>query len=200
MDYILFKLQQMQKVDESTLQQLAARFDELDENGNSVLCIGEEIPSAQQVEELRECIKGTPVGLHDAWKIMKKGLKSAPLSRKPTAARKKSQREPSLDRVVSEDDNTPPSGNSPKNRDSNGSELTHSLGTLSSDIQSFNRAPSPTPSMVSELRRSPERDISRIARSNSAPSLEMAPSGRKKPSPRLQRPTPGHQSPPSEDI
>ncbi len=50
----MFKLQQLQKLDEATLSRLVDRFAELDGGGTKgELVIGQEIPSAAQVEELQ---------------------------------------------------------------------------------------------------------------------------------------------------
>ena len=48
-DFVLFKLQQMQKVDPVVLDLLVTRFMELDKDGTRYLEIGREIPSAEQV-------------------------------------------------------------------------------------------------------------------------------------------------------
>ena len=51
--YVLFKLLQMQKVDERSLNQLIDRWRSLDENGDGYLQVGVEIPSAAMVPEIR---------------------------------------------------------------------------------------------------------------------------------------------------
>jgi len=48
-DYVLFKLQQMQKVDLDMLDRLLNRFRELDVEGEGALDIGIDVPSASQV-------------------------------------------------------------------------------------------------------------------------------------------------------
>jgi hypothetical protein len=74
-DYILFKLQQMQKVHRPTLKRLAEKFDSLDSNHNGTLAIGAEIPSAEQVVELQKLVAevGGPCEgrtLMEAWNTM----------------------------------------------------------------------------------------------------------------------------------
>ena len=71
---VLFKLQQMQRVDDAVLARLARRFDELDTEGNGVLTIGVEVPSARQVAALAEILEARgldlgaePLALHRAW-------------------------------------------------------------------------------------------------------------------------------------
>jgi hypothetical protein len=49
-DFILFKLQQMQKLDYQMLDRLIDRYHELDIDGNGYLTVGDEIPSGSQVE------------------------------------------------------------------------------------------------------------------------------------------------------
>jgi hypothetical protein len=48
-NYILFKLQQMQKLDSQMLDRLIDRYHELDVDGSGYLNVGVEIPSAAQV-------------------------------------------------------------------------------------------------------------------------------------------------------
>jgi len=48
-DYLIFKLLQLQKVDEDLLARLQCRFDELDTEGHDELIVGSDIPSAEQV-------------------------------------------------------------------------------------------------------------------------------------------------------
>ena len=56
----MFKLQQLQKLDEATLSRLVDRFAELDGGGTKdELVIGQEIPSAAQVEELQRKLRSS---------------------------------------------------------------------------------------------------------------------------------------------
>jgi hypothetical protein len=48
-DYVLFKLQQMQKVDAGMMDMLIDRYHELDVDGEGALDVGIDIPSAEQV-------------------------------------------------------------------------------------------------------------------------------------------------------
>jgi hypothetical protein len=48
-DYVLFKLQQMQKVDPEVMDRLITRFHTLDVDDTRYLEIGREIPSSDQV-------------------------------------------------------------------------------------------------------------------------------------------------------
>jgi len=75
-DYVLFKLMQMQKVDERTLLRLARRFTELDVLKRRYLVIGQHVPSREQVAQMRERIaqEGSKKSLIQAWKEMKANL------------------------------------------------------------------------------------------------------------------------------
>ena len=48
-DYVLFKLTQMQMVDEPLMRRLALRFSQLDLRKQRVLVVGVNVPSAEQV-------------------------------------------------------------------------------------------------------------------------------------------------------
>ena len=52
-DYVIFKLQQMQAVDEDVLERLQRRFEELDIGESGELHLGVEAPTAEQVAELQ---------------------------------------------------------------------------------------------------------------------------------------------------
>jgi len=64
---VLFKLIQMQKVDEKVLERLIDRFFELDPDGSGSLSIGLEIPNKEQVAEMKTIIEGTGMTLQEAW-------------------------------------------------------------------------------------------------------------------------------------
>jgi len=69
-DYCVFKLMQLQKVDEHTLARLCNRFAELDLDGGEIaggLEIGHEIPSKQQVLEMMSLTYGSKMSLQEAW-------------------------------------------------------------------------------------------------------------------------------------
>jgi len=66
-DYVLFKLQQMQKVYRPTLRRLAERFKAVDANGNGSIVIGVEIPSAEQVVQLQEIVDKEGGTLVEVW-------------------------------------------------------------------------------------------------------------------------------------
>mmetsp|Transcript_168 Transcript_168/g.373 ORF Transcript_168/g.373 Transcript_168/m.373 type:complete len:840 (+) Transcript_168:136-2655(+) len=78
-DYVLFKLQQMQKVDNRTLRRLVSKFSELEgvhSSGRSEgrgLEIGVDIPDATQVQQMRRYIEseGLSITLNDCWKLTK---------------------------------------------------------------------------------------------------------------------------------
>jgi len=76
-DYVLFKLQQMMKVDAGMLDTLCDRFEELDLNANGWLDVGVDVPSAAQVREMQAAVKGTDKTLIEAWKEMQPGLRMA---------------------------------------------------------------------------------------------------------------------------
>lgn len=86
-DYILFKLQQMQKVDEPTLLRLTARFTSLDTRRKGLLKIGEHIPSAEQVQAMEAKLgvdKSDPAAgaaLNQEWKRMQNDMRKAQLER-----------------------------------------------------------------------------------------------------------------------
>ena len=73
-DYILFKLQQMRRVDQDLLDRLSQRFDALDVEANGLLQIGVEVPSAEQVGDMQKAVKGTGKTLIQAWAEMKPDL------------------------------------------------------------------------------------------------------------------------------
>jgi len=71
-DYVLFKLQQLQMVDDVVRQRLTNRFTELDfERRNRLLMIGRDVPSAVQVEKMKEKTKNTGKTLIRAWSEMR---------------------------------------------------------------------------------------------------------------------------------
>ena len=80
-DYVLFKLQQLMKVDAAMLDTLIDRFEELDDNSNGWLDIGIEVPSAEQVAEMKEelSVKLGLKTLVDAWEDKRKAMDIAAL-------------------------------------------------------------------------------------------------------------------------
>jgi hypothetical protein len=50
-DFVLFKLQQMQKVDRDMMERLIVRYHELDVDGEGALDIGIDVPSAEHVNQ-----------------------------------------------------------------------------------------------------------------------------------------------------
>jgi hypothetical protein len=77
-DYVLFKLQQMQKVDAEMLDVLIDRFEEIDENANGWLDIGIDVPSAEQVRLMKEELKENATGKNiiKLWKEKQKTMES----------------------------------------------------------------------------------------------------------------------------
>jgi len=72
-EYLLFKLQELQMVDKNIVDILRARFNELDRNSNLALDVGVDVPSAEQVINLRgEVAWWNPKDrtLVDAWEAM----------------------------------------------------------------------------------------------------------------------------------
>ena len=67
---MLFKLQQMQKVDVDMLDRLLDRFAELDEEGEGALDIGTDVPSAEQVKEMQRVVDATGLTLPEYWRQM----------------------------------------------------------------------------------------------------------------------------------
>jgi hypothetical protein len=65
---VLFKLMQMQKVDESVLERLIDRYFELDEDDSGSLSLGVEVPNKEQVAEMKAMTEGTGMTLQEAWK------------------------------------------------------------------------------------------------------------------------------------
>jgi len=66
-DYCVFKLLQLQKVDEDVLAELIDRFFELDGLNSGTLVIGTEVPSAAQVVQLKGIVEGTAMTTMQAW-------------------------------------------------------------------------------------------------------------------------------------
>lgn len=67
-DFVLFKLQQMQRVDPLVLDRLITRFKALDADGGRYLEAGREVPSAAQVRQLQAAKRaGDPRPLMDLW-------------------------------------------------------------------------------------------------------------------------------------
>ena len=65
---VLFKLQQMQAIDRNVLSRLFNRFTELGGAEKGFLVIGEHVPSAAMVDELKKNANGRP--LTQMWKEM----------------------------------------------------------------------------------------------------------------------------------
>ena len=61
-------------MDENVLDRLVIRFSELDLESKGFLRIGVHVPSATQVSEMQEAVKGTSKTLSAAWKEMKEDL------------------------------------------------------------------------------------------------------------------------------
>jgi len=83
-DYVLFKLQQMMKVDAGVLDMLIDRFEEIDDNGNGWLDIGIDVPSAEQVAEMKEepAVKKGKKTMIEAWEEKQKGFDLVALRKK----------------------------------------------------------------------------------------------------------------------
>jgi hypothetical protein len=62
-EYLIFKLLQLQKVDEELLGRLQTRFDELDTDGQDGLNVGTDIPSSDQVLLSCPCLEFVPFSL-----------------------------------------------------------------------------------------------------------------------------------------
>jgi kynurenine formamidase len=82
-DYTLFKLQQMQSVDEATLARLTERFTALDTRQKGLLSIGLDVPSAAQVKRFEEELglaktndPAASVLLNTAWKAEQHKLRT----------------------------------------------------------------------------------------------------------------------------
>eukprot|EP00614_Pseudopedinella_elastica_P004068 CAMPEP_0172589832 /NCGR_PEP_ID=MMETSP1068-20121228/8397_1 /TAXON_ID=35684 /ORGANISM="Pseudopedinella elastica, Strain CCMP716" /LENGTH=972 /DNA_ID=CAMNT_0013385485 /DNA_START=130 /DNA_END=3048 /DNA_ORIENTATION=+ len=73
-DYVLFKLQQLQRLDHDVLLRLTCRFSELDVEKKGFLEIGKNVPSASQVAVMERAVAGTDKTLAAAWKALKKAL------------------------------------------------------------------------------------------------------------------------------
>jgi len=78
-DYVLFKLQQMLKVDMDMLERLLDRFHDLDSGGEGSLDVGLEIPSAAQVREMQRIAADNPEGatLAEMWKDVQAKLRTS---------------------------------------------------------------------------------------------------------------------------
>jgi hypothetical protein len=68
-EFIMFKLQQMQKVDTDLLNRLIDRFEQMDNDNNRMLIVGLHIPNPKQVEEMKREIQGTSTTMVEAWKL-----------------------------------------------------------------------------------------------------------------------------------
>mmetsp|Transcript_45674 Transcript_45674/g.103120 ORF Transcript_45674/g.103120 Transcript_45674/m.103120 type:complete len:933 (-) Transcript_45674:151-2949(-) len=66
-DFILFKLVQLQMVDPAVLEDLVDRFLEIDVAGEGWLDVGFDVPSAEQVDEMKIEVAGTEKTLAQAW-------------------------------------------------------------------------------------------------------------------------------------
>ena len=64
----IFKLQQMQKVDEGVLDRLIDRFVELDAERTGTLVLGVEAPNKEQVAEMKLMTEDTGMTLQEAWR------------------------------------------------------------------------------------------------------------------------------------
>jgi hypothetical protein len=84
-EYVLFKLQQMLKVDMNMLERLIDRFHELDSGGEGSLDVGLEVPSAAQVKEMQRIATETPdLGtVVDMWKDVRAKLTNVSHALKP---------------------------------------------------------------------------------------------------------------------
>ena len=71
---VLFKLQQMQKVDIPLLKKLQRRFDAIDVTRNGVLFVGTDIPGPGQVAEMEEMAAATGEPLPDIWDRYQAGM------------------------------------------------------------------------------------------------------------------------------
>jgi len=77
-DFILFKLQQMLKVDAASIDRLHDRFCELDSTGRGALLVGIDVPSAAQVKELQRIKIETETNKSavQMWQEIQRSLKS----------------------------------------------------------------------------------------------------------------------------
>jgi len=66
-DYILFKLLQLQAVNEVIVEKLIDRFIELDSKNTNTLVLGVEVPNKEQVAEMQQMTSGTGMTLQEAW-------------------------------------------------------------------------------------------------------------------------------------
>jgi len=76
-DYLMFKLMQMQRVDENILHRLQERFDVLDNDRHGALEISVEIPSSGQLKAMENAAEeageeATEKWLHEEWRKMRK--------------------------------------------------------------------------------------------------------------------------------
>eukprot|EP00615_Pteridomonas_danica_P000440 CAMPEP_0114366096 /NCGR_PEP_ID=MMETSP0101-20121206/28973_1 /TAXON_ID=38822 ORGANISM="Pteridomonas danica, Strain PT" /NCGR_SAMPLE_ID=MMETSP0101 /ASSEMBLY_ACC=CAM_ASM_000211 /LENGTH=897 /DNA_ID=CAMNT_0001514893 /DNA_START=224 /DNA_END=2914 /DNA_ORIENTATION=+ len=70
-EYIIFKLQQMQRLDTKLLNRLMDQFDEIDFDNTRMLLIGVHIPNEAQTLEMQREIKGTKLTMIEAWEAKK---------------------------------------------------------------------------------------------------------------------------------
>lgn len=66
-DYVLFKLIQMQKVDDDVVERLIDCFFKIDTEGSGSLVLGVEAPNREQVAEMKVMTEGTGMTLQEAW-------------------------------------------------------------------------------------------------------------------------------------
>lgn len=68
-DFLMFRLQELRKVNDHLLSKLVSKFGDLDFDLTGVLKIGAHVPSAEQVEELL-CSHSSEEGIASAWEDM----------------------------------------------------------------------------------------------------------------------------------
>lgn len=88
-DYVLFKLQQLQKVDAFMLDMLIDRFEEVDENANGWLEVGIDVPGPVQVEAMQKVQARTGKSLVELWAEMQPELAEVLAQREASKAAKK---------------------------------------------------------------------------------------------------------------
>ena len=96
---VLFKLQQMQKVDGGILDRLGRRFSELDLGQTGYLVIGTHVPSAAQVAQMQAATAGTGTTLRQAWRELRATLTASLLSDEEAARRDMERRMGAAKRV-----------------------------------------------------------------------------------------------------
>eukprot|EP00613_Pedinella_sp_CCMP2098_P046104 CAMPEP_0171826582 /NCGR_PEP_ID=MMETSP0992-20121227/6157_1 /TAXON_ID=483369 /ORGANISM="non described non described, Strain CCMP2098" /LENGTH=869 /DNA_ID=CAMNT_0012441609 /DNA_START=320 /DNA_END=2929 /DNA_ORIENTATION=- len=68
-DYVLFQLQQLQMVSQTSLDNLVDRFCELDLRDDGYLDVGVDLPSVSQITQLQAEVQGTSLTLAHAWRM-----------------------------------------------------------------------------------------------------------------------------------